>query len=418
MFSYILKILNSYAFFKTNSVLIIVLRRRLKTLSINIDKELISIFRKQINTEFFSEKFKNVNGKNHWNIICSAMDWITIAAEGLPSINVEPKGFGYDHLDTLNLMQYIITMDVMVDSINQLFRVIEGINKTKDLPLADDRTIFKQTKLSDYDYFKHIRAVFSTHPVNLTSVDGVPNNTGERFYASWVAKNSLDGDYYVFLYSNNPEKDEQIPFDIKVRDLNLYGKKRYNLLNILIEKVKKIRQEHINLYKQSSIPTLSNPIEQLEVLYEENRKRFGYRYGYVAEINYIYISLKICTTLISETYFQDIINEYKSYLKSLIPIILDGLQNMKKDRYSLLELFWTEYEFEKIYQYFYDGVHPLGKEYLKILSKTKPFPAVLATTEDINLKRLIVDAFLYKEFRKKGKPISFQEIIRLSKENT
>lgn len=250
----------------------------LNILGINIDSELISIFRDEVNTWSFSEKFKNVNGKNHWNIICSAMDWITLAADGLPSINVEPKGIGYNHLDTLNLMQYIITIDVMVDSINQLFRVIEGIKKDKDLPLANDRTIFKQTKVSDYNYFKHIWAVFSTHPVNLTSVDGVPNNDGERFYASWVAKNSLDGDYYVFLYSNNPDKDELIPFDIKIRDLNLYAEKRYKLLDILIEKVITIKDDHINLYKQSTIPTLTNPIEQLEVLYEENKKRFGYKY--------------------------------------------------------------------------------------------------------------------------------------------
>ncbi|MEH7574407.1 hypothetical protein V7176_23010, partial [Cytobacillus firmus] len=256
-----------------------------KGVSININEKLISLFRKEVNIEFFSEKFKNVNGKNHWNIICSAMDWITLAAEGLPSINVNPKGFGYNHLDTLNLMQYIITIDVMVDSINQLFRVIDGIKKDKDLPLANDRTIFKQTKVSDFNYFKHIRAVFSTHPVNLTSVDGVPNNEGERFYASWVAKNSLDGDYYVYLYSNNPEKDEQIPFDIKIKDLNLYAEKRYKLLEILIEKVKKIKDDHINRYKQTPIPVLENPLEQLEVLYEENKNRFGYRYGYVEEIN-------------------------------------------------------------------------------------------------------------------------------------
>ncbi|SMQ80664.1 hypothetical protein SAMN05444673_3971 [Bacillus sp. OV166] len=387
-------------------------------MSIKIDSELISLFRKEVYIGFFSEKFKNVKGKNHWNIICSAMDWITLAADGLPLINVDPKGFGYNHLDTLNLMQYIITIDVMVESINQLFRVIEGINKDKDLPLANDRTIFNQTKVSDYNYFKHIRAVFSTHPVNLTSLDGAPSNNGEKFYASWVAKNSLDGDYYVYLYSNNPEKDELIPFDIKIRDLNLYAERRYKLLDILIDKIKTIKDKHINQYKQSPIHIFINPIEQLEVLYEENKKRFGYRYGYVEEINHIYIQLKISTTSISGTYFEGIISEYRSYLNSLIPIILYGLQNMVKDRYLLLDImFWKGYEFEKIYQYFNDGVHQLGKEYLTELAKVKPFPAILATTEDIDLKRLIVDAFLHKEFKKIGKSISFLEIIKPTKGN-
>lgn len=388
----------------------------LNILGINIDSELISIFRDEVNTWSFSEKFKNVNGKNHWNIICSAMDWITLAATGLPSIDVEPKGIGYNHLDTLNLMQYIITIDVMVDSINQLFKVIEGIKKDNDLPLANDRTIFKQSKVSDYNYFKHIRAVFSTHPVNLKSVDGVPNNDGERFYASWVAKNSLDGDYYVYLYSNNPDKDDQIPFDIKIRDLNLYTEKRYKLLDILIKKVKKIKIEHININKQSSIPILTNPIEQLEVLYEENKKRLGYRHGYAEEINHIYLQLKISITSITDSYFQDIINEYKLYLTSLIPIILDGLQHMKKDRYLLL-MCWRGYEFEKIYQYFNDGVHPIGIEYLKELAKVEPFAATLATIEDVDLCRLILDAYLHKEHKKVGKSISYAEIIKPTKSN-
>ncbi|MGG3737515.1 hypothetical protein [Aeribacillus pallidus] len=62
---------------------------------ININSDLIDEFRNKVNEEpFFREKYRNVNGKNYWNIICSAMDWISVASEGLPSIKLNTKGFG------------------------------------------------------------------------------------------------------------------------------------------------------------------------------------------------------------------------------------------------------------------------------------------------------------------------------------
>ncbi|MGG0935482.1 hypothetical protein ABHN11_05110 [Brevibacillus centrosporus] len=379
-------------------------------MTININNSLIDEFRNKVNeNKFFREKFRNVNGRNHWNIICSAMDWISVAADGLPEINLKtPKGFGYNHLETLNLMQYIITVDILAESIIQLFRVIDG---SKPYPLSEDHEIFEQSKLSDDKYFKHLRAVFSTHPVNLNSVDGVKKEDDERFFASWVAKNGVgNDDFYVLLYSSDPAKDQVNPLGINIEDINLYAEKRYNLLRTLMDKVDQINIEHIQSCRKKIIPIANDPIEQIEILLEENEKRFGKDYGYANGLHYLYSLLKVDTSPIVNDSEKAVINEYKDFLRSLIPQIKDGLQDM------LITSNWKapykyEYEFEKIYTYFRDGVHPIGKQYFNALIKKGPLPNVLATCEDLGLKQLVMDAYLHKESTKLDRPLSFKEFL-------
>jgi hypothetical protein len=376
---------------------------------ININSDLIDEFRNKVNEEpFFREKYRNVNGKNYWNIICSAMDWISVASEGLTSIKLNTKGFGVNHLETLNLMQYIITVDILVESIIQLYRVIDG---SKSYPLFDSNEIFKHPELSDDKYFKHIRAVFGIHPVNLNSLDGVKRHDGEKFYASWVARNGIDDDFHVFLYSNNPEKDNLYSFGINIKDINLYAEKRYNLLTDLISKVDLHNQNHINHFRNSIISTNTNPVEQLRILFEENNKRFGTNYGYGEIIRYCYRLLKVdISSLHFDDFDMEIIHEYRRYLISLIPEIMSGLQDMTWKDIGF-DLCYLGYEFEKIYSYLIDEEHPIGKAYFNELIRKGPLPINLSTSDDFNLKQLVLDSYLYKETTRLGRPITFEEMI-------
>jgi hypothetical protein len=377
-------------------------------LVINLNRNLIVKFRNKVNEKkFFQEKFRNVNGKNYWNVICSAMDWITVAAEGLPKIDLKkPKGLGYNHLETLNLMQYIITIDILVEAIIQLFRVID---RGKPYPLSNSNEIFRQSKLSDDVYFKHLRAVFSTHPVNLNSVDGVKKEDGERFFASWVAKNALDNDFYVLLYSNDPEKDKVNPLGINIKDINLYAEQRYKLLETLINKVEQINTGHINSKKACIIASATDPIEQINILLEENEKRFGKNYGFSNGLHYLYSLLRVDTSLIVDNFDKAVINDYKNFLITLIPEIKDGLQDMTIKKSNWKTPYQYDYEFEKIYMYFGDGEHPVGKYFFDELVKKGPLPSVLAVCEDIGLKQLAMDAYLHKESIKLERAISFEE---------
>lgn len=213
-------------------------------MEINLDISVINRFRKKVNERnIIYSLFKNIDNKNYWNILCSCMDWIEVVAEGLPTIQIKYKnGFGTNHRDSLDLMQYIISIDILAEAIIQLFRILDP---NKKYPLKNDRSIFKQSTISDDKFFKHIRAVFGTHQVNLDSLDGIKKEDGERFYASWPSRGiTKDYDYIVFLYSNNPEKDDLNEFGLKINDINEYAAKRYYLLEILINRIEVIVNEH------------------------------------------------------------------------------------------------------------------------------------------------------------------------------
>jgi hypothetical protein len=382
------------------------------TFNIGLNSDLIDNFRKKVNEEpFFREKFRNINGKNYWNILCSSMDWVTVSVDGLNGIKLKSGLFGYNHLNTLNLMQYIICVDTLVESIIQMHRVLYN---DKSYPLDESKEIFEQSKLSDDKYFKHIRAVFGTHPVNLNSLDGVKNNDGERFYASWVSQNGIDADYEVFLYSNNPDKDELYQFGIKIEKINEYATSRYNLIELLIERVDTLLKEHIEEYKIRIIPNLANPLEQLWILHDENEKRFGQNLGYAGRISYLKELFSINIEEYEfDDYFTDIFNEYKEFMALGISKISDGLQEMNTDNFRI-ELMYTGYEFEKIYEYLRDGEHPVGKEYFHGLLEKGKLPLKLSTINDFVLNRLILDAFLFHTTRKlNNRSIALNEIVKM-----
>jgi hypothetical protein len=364
-------------------------------MTITIDAKLITRFRDAVNRKpIFRQLFANSDGKNKWNIICSAMDWIDVAAEGLPLFKIESPNFGHNSLASLNLMQYIVTVDILIESIQQLYRVICGENTN---PLSQDSTIFKQSSISDDIYFKHIRAVFGTHPVNLTSVDGYNKQNGERFYSSWSAGKvaGSDADFNAVLYSNLPGKDDTF-FGVKLDDVSKYAELRYNLLNDLINKVEVTLEEHLTLYRTKPIDSLTDPLKQLELLLKENNSRIGVRYGYSNEIPNIYDLLKVNITAV-EGLDIDIIDEYKEFLLSLIPRIKLNLENMD---IQLIE-FWPKlgrgYEFRKIYEYLIENhSNKMGEVYFQDLVEKKWLPTFLFECNNFDEKYFLLNAYLHR----------------------
>lgn len=76
-----------------------------------------------------------------WNVICSAMDWIEVAVEGIPYIELKHQN---QNVASLNLMQLICAMDLIVESVQQLYRVFN-----QDYPYRNDKSIFKNEKTDD-----------------------------------------------------------------------------------------------------------------------------------------------------------------------------------------------------------------------------------------------------------------------------
>ncbi len=205
-----------------------------------LNEDLIDQFRAAANEcTDFRNSYQNIDGKNKWNILCSAMDWICITARGIKYIKFERNTNKSDDYLSLSLMQYIVAIDVLVEAIIQLYRVIYGSDRK--YPLKEDKSIFLKT-ITDDLYFTHLRAAFGTHPVNLRSLDGSNLSKNEKFYASWssVAIDDDDNDFIVYLYSNKAEKTEMFELGLNISKVNYYCRKRYDLLNDLKIKIKEI----------------------------------------------------------------------------------------------------------------------------------------------------------------------------------
>lgn len=362
-------------------------------ITININPNLIDEFRDKVNeSPIFYALYRNDDGKNKWNIICSTMDWLTVVSKGIPQIKIKSdSGFGTNHLLSLNYMQYIVAIDILLESIKQLYRVLNGEN---NYPLKNDKSIFNQKELSDDNYFKHIRAVFGTHPVNLNSIDGNRKNNNERFYASWSTASSLDHDFdfSVYLYSNKPGKDN-VKFGFEIDKINKYAEKRYRLLKDLIKKVDIIIQNHISKKKEKDIINNKDPIKQIEILIKENEERISPQYGYAYQLNYLYRLLKVD---IKDNKYKTIIENYRNYLIDQISNIKYYLQKMDF-KFKLEKNTIYGYELEKIYNYLYDEKHQVGEMFFNTLIDENFLPSYLKSCDNFNEKELILDSILYKE---------------------
>lgn len=187
-----------------------------------LDYSLIDKFRRKVNSNhyFVMNQYKNQDGKNLWNIICSCMDWIEVAVNGIPHIQLEHKN---SNVASLNLMQLICAMDLIKESVHQLYRVFQ-----LDYPFKSDHSIFKDKKTDD-EHFKHLRAVFGVHPVNLKGEDN------SRNFASWSTA-KLDGDFSAFVYSNKIGVEDRL-YSVWINDLFKYTNMRYLLLEEILKKI-------------------------------------------------------------------------------------------------------------------------------------------------------------------------------------
>ena len=294
-----------------------------------LERDLIRRFRDKINDNhhFVLHKYRNMNGKNLWNVICSAMDWIEVAVEGIPYIQLGNKN---ENVASLNLMQLICAMDLVTESTRQLYRVFE-----LPYPYHNDHCIFGNEKTDD-TYFKHVRAMFGVHPVNLTG------ENDERYYASWSTP-KLEADFSVFVYSNQPDKESQI-HSIFIKDLFEYTIKRYSLLNDLIEHVEHDYQTHLINWKGNLILGYSATLDQIDILLHENEQRFGIGEAYWFQLEELKKLFEIDDTVYDVRHRVTVL-AYKDELKIVLNEIQHNLQYMNIEELKNYEIL---YSFESI----------------------------------------------------------------------
>jgi len=131
--------------------------------------------------------------KNRWNVICSAMDWIDVSTSRISNVNLNANNIKDINLFSTEVFFYISMIDIIFESIKQLHRVIIDINS---VPFFNEKSCFSNHNYSnDNDYFKHIRAIFGAHPVNLRDKEN------EKWFASWpVFDQSVNKKYDLMVY--------------------------------------------------------------------------------------------------------------------------------------------------------------------------------------------------------------------------
>lgn len=308
----------------------------------------ISKFRNFINSNnyFVLNKYKNIHGKNKWSIICSCMDWITVAVDYINSIEIKSNN---ENIMSMQIYSMISSYDIIVDSVIQLSRVF--FNK-RESPFQNDRTIFNN-KLTDEKYFKHIRAVFGAHPINLDDI--FENNKNKKYYASWATTRTLsDHDIHVFLYSNDPE-EKAVEFGIDFLKMHRFTLKYYKYLDDIIEEIKKQYKECLYNKKEQIIEQKKDMLSEIKVLKIENQKRFDNDYYgyYLDELDMMFSA--VCTYEENREAFS----EYLMELEKVVKEIHINLQNMRFCELKTIKIInpsrpiKKHYDYEKVFNYLY-----------------------------------------------------------------
>lgn len=290
-----------------------------------LDQSLLETFKQAVydNDDFLINTYCDFNGKNLWNLICSSKDWLHVSVNGLPYIDLSHKN---DDVRSLNVLQLVMTFDLVIQSIEQLHRVF----KIKH-PLENDHSIFNKTVLDD-TYFAQIRACFGAHPVNLDSSDGVKKNgkggkrSDERYFASWSSDVGGNANYTVYLYSNKPEA-EPIPFLLNFAQIHAYTVKRYSLLADIVRAIEKKKEMFSQEQRQQPIRRSSDVVEQLQILLEENGVRIREGDGYHYDIKTM-IDLFTAPQEFTEQE-QEAVASYLCLLSTLVEEIYQELQTMR-----------------------------------------------------------------------------------------
>ncbi|MFO7729407.1 MAG: hypothetical protein R6V86_01450 [Spirochaetia bacterium] len=285
-------------------------------MKIELNAELIGDFREKVNgnLNFVYNQYHDKDGKNNWHLICSCMDWITVAVRYLNKI---PRFSDDIDIKVIQVYSIISSIDIVYEAVSQLHRVFKN---TKKPPFDGDDEIFKRDQFDkdDNEYFKEIRSCFGAHPVNLKK-----DNSARR-YASWPFEPFTDADSLleVRLYDGNVGVDDT-HFGLRKNELIQFLLSRYNYLGELIVEIERQFQEYSKKIASKAIRHSSTITEELEILKEESKIRFNNDYYNQTITELIRIFGATCKE-------DHLIPEEVSFKERLNPLVAEIRTNLQK----------------------------------------------------------------------------------------
>lgn len=333
-----------------------------------LDPKLINDFRRKVhdNNEFvriFFADYKSssdIEGIDIWSKICSCMDWLTVAVEGIE----RPKHDSNMNKTSLEFTHFIVTIDMIVEAINHLWLSIGQVTKAKQ-PYIKDRSIFKKKEFgrdyTDEKYVKEIRSWFGVHSVNGNEVELKEFEKKVRFFSSWST--SYDGqEFSLRLYSNNRKAELEYGGSkkITVDSLLSFVCLRYNTLEKLMREIDGMYYR-VKTELQSTLVHLDeskSELLQLEELHIQAKERKLTKEHYEEDI-IRYMSFLECDLNLFKEYERSIVNAYLSELKSIIPTYRHIIQQVDHSEFEVFELFDmnsqiyadNSYDYGKILEY-------------------------------------------------------------------
>ena len=233
-----------------------------------MDYKLHIKLRDRVNSSpFIFAQYSYFDGKNKWDGIYSAMDWLDVA---MANIETALNDF-YNAASLQKSMKfyyYIICIDIAWEAIQQLHRVFYNTNR---IPFADNYICFTGNVFNQDDntYFKTIRACFGAHSVNLNI-----SKNEEKNFASWSYSVSAENELSIILYSNIVNRDD-IYLTVDINQFKCFFEKRYGYIKELVNRIDKIDCEYCKTFRNTIIEISKDPIEQVEILMYENKKRIN-----------------------------------------------------------------------------------------------------------------------------------------------
>jgi len=249
-------------------------------------------------------------------------------------------------------------------------------------------------------YFSHIRSAFGVHPVNLDSHDGLISE--KKYFASWSSSHG-QGDFSVYLYSNDPEESDKV-LPIYFNEIIEYAKIRYEYIDEITKEIKRQQLRFNEDWSKKTIQIDAAPLEQLNILKSENEKRYG-NYGYRYEIEEL---LELYTAPMNFTRGIDLYSGFLDKIEPSIHEIYMNLQNMNivdlsispSPHYHVLKKFESyRYDIEKIHEFLNnpESSSSMVPYHLNNLIVAGLLPSFATTSLDKRDLKLIMYSFLEKE---------------------
>ena len=335
-----------------------------------LETNLINNFRSLVNEhqDFIMHVFIDEQvGNNKWNIICSAMDWITMAVNNLNEISLE---FERERIDnySMRVYTYISMIDIIFQSITQLYRVIFDEKKAV---FDGEKSVFSNNVLKDDNRcFKNIRAIFGAHPVNL-------KNGNEKWYASWPIKAHVSKENYdleVFLYPLKTDKKFK-RYGIYFVELNKFIELRYKYLKVLGREIERQFEDYRNRLINKKIEYTNNCLENLMISKKELKTRLPNDY-FDMMIDEAIRFMKVYNDIKIGTEFIDEIKKFSDDIKNMV----QNLDFTEKDSYKysnvripsgdsyILKKYFSVLngKYDGLEKYYFEKISKLLEEYISL----------------------------------------------------